>query len=244
MSLNSREIIARNIATMLRDGDFVNLGVGIPTMVGNFIPEGMEVIFHGENGTAGLKEELAVKGIYETEESLLAFQRSHRGDRPAYEEGHKDLVNASGIYSTLIKGACCFDSIISFAIARGGHLDMTVLGGMQVDEQGNLANWKVPGKREGGMGGAMDLVAGTKKVVIAMEHCDRNGNPKILKKCTLPLTGAACVTNVVTELCMIDVTGEGLLVTAMAPGLTKEELQAKTEASLLFAEDMKTMLVD
>ena len=240
---DKRNIIAKNIARMLQDGDFVNLGVGIPTLVGNYLPEGVRVILHGENGSAGLDSELAFDGIYDSAGTLRRWQAEHKGGHSNYREGHKDLVNAGGNAATLVAGASCFDSCVSFAIARGGHLDMTVLGGLQIDEEGNLANWMVPGKRVNGMGGAMDLVAGAKTVVVAMEHCARDGSPKILRRCTLPLTAASCVSIVVTEYCVIRVGESGLLVTAMVPGTTREQLQGMTEAKLSFAGDMAEMEV-
>ncbi len=245
--MNIRDTIAKNIALMLHDGDFVNLGVGIPTLVGKYIPEGVEVILHGENGAAGLGAELDPKGLYDNEETLLHWRENHRGFIPNALKGHKDLANAGGNHTELIQGAACFDSLISFAIARGGHLAMTVLGGMQVDEHGNLANWKIPGKRESGMGGAMDLVAGAKKVTVAMEHCAKGGTHKLLSSCTLPLTGAHVVDYVVTELCILRLNDKGntpgFEVIAMAPGLSREELQAKTGAPLKFAESVAEMAV-
>lgn len=241
--MSTRDIIAKNIALMLNDGDFVNLGVGIPTLVGKYIPEGVSVVLHGENGSAGLGAELEFEGIFDDAETLKNWQTAHKGITEDGMLAHKDLTNAGSNYTRLLPGASCFDSLTSFAIARGGHLDATVLGGMQVDEQGNLANWMIPGKRQGGMGGAMDLVAGTKRVIIAMEHADRFGEPKIVRECTLPLTGMRCVTDIVTELCVISVTEGGLVVEAMAPGITREELQEKTGAKLTFAENVKTMEV-
>ena len=244
--MSTRDIIAKNIAAMLHDGDFVNLGVGIPTLVGKYIPEGISVILHGENGSAGLGAELDPEGLYDNEETLLAWRKAHQGIIPNPLKGHKDLANAGGNHTELIPGAACFDSLVSFAIARGGHLDMTVLGGMQVDEEGNLANWKIPGKRESGMGGAMDLVAGTKQVIVAMEHCAKGGTPKLLKRCTLPLTGAHVVDYVVTELCILRLTDKGHIpgfeVIAMAPSLSREELQSKTDAPLHFAEKIDFMI--
>lgn len=241
--LDNRQIIAKNIAGMLHDGDFVNLGIGIPTLVGNYIPEDVEIIFHGENGCAGQDKELHFDHIYETKETLRAWLDTHGGEQTDYrsEEGHRDLVNAGGFMITLRPGGCCFDSSVSFAMARGGHLDATVLGGLQVDRHGNLANWMVPGKKINGVGGAMDLAAGAKKVIVAMEHCTKTGEPKILEECDMPLTALHCVDVVVTELCIIEVQEEKLVVTAMAPGLTKEELQKKTGAKLDFAQVIQTM---
>lgn len=231
-----RKIIAKNIAGMLRDGDFVNLGVGIPTLVSDYIPEGTTVLLHGENGCIG--QDGLVSG---TEEEMEAWQRRNRGEIGHWRTGHKDLCNASCEFITLIPGGCCFDSSVSFAMARGGHLDATVLGGLQVDEEGNLANWVVPGKRITGMGGAMDLVSGARKVIVAMEHCSKLGEPKILRRCNMPLTAIKCVDHIVTELCMIDCYGGKLVVTAMAPGITKKMLQEKTEAKLVFAPVIKEM---
>lgn len=239
---SNREIIAMNVAQMIEDGDFVNLGIGIPTLVGNYLPKDKHVIFHSENGAAGLDHELPSKGLYDGPETLLEWRRSKRGIIPTPLRGHKDLINAGGNHVSLIPGSSCFDSLISFGIARGGHLDMTVLGAMQVDAYGNLANWMIPGRRENGMGGAMDLVSGAKKVVVAMEHCDKNGLPKILNHCTLPLTGLRCVQWIVTERCILKVTPTGLSVHAIAPGLSYEELQACTEAQLHFPVDLACML--
>lgn len=239
-----RNIIAKNIAPLLHKGDLVNLGVGIPTLVCNYIAPEEEIMLHGENGSVGLAEELPFAGIYDTPETLHAWQSARMGrKKDAAQSGHKDLVNAGGNVVTLLPQGCCFDSCISFGIARGGHLDATVLGGMEVDESGNLANWMVPGKRVSGMGGAMDLVAGAKKVIVAMEHCTKEGEPKLLHQCRLPLTGMHCVDYVVTELCVIKVTKDGFRVVAMYPGITKEMLQEKTEAKLSFAEEIKAMEV-
>lgn len=216
---NSREIIAKNIALMLKDGDVVNLGIGIPTQVSDFLPEGVQVILHGENGCTGL------------------------GPAPKPGDEDPDLSNAGGKPAALLPGGACFDSAQSFLVIRGGHLDATVLGGMEVDEEGNLANWMVPGKLVAGMGGAMDLVAGAKSVIVAMEHASKDGSPKILKKCSLPLTGARVVTTVVTEMCIIDVSKEGLVLKAIAPGFTVEDVQSKTEPKLIVPAAVATMAV-
>lgn len=215
---NSRKVIAKNIALMLNDNDVVNLGIGIPISVPDFLPSDINVILHGENGIAGL------------------------GPAPLEGEEDPDIVDASANPATLIDGASCFDSALSFAIARGGHLDVTVLGGMEVDEQGNLANWMIPEKMMVGMGGAMDLVVGAKKVIIALEHTSKNGKPKIVKTCSLPLTGVGVVDVIVTELCIIEVTKEGLKLKAMAPGITVEEVQSKTEPTLIIPEIIETMI--
>lgn len=237
-----RHIIAKNVAPLLEKGNVVNLGVGIPTLVGNYIPPEREILLHGENGSVGLGEEFPLHGIYDSAEMLEEWSRAHKGkQKDAILNGHKDLVNAGGNATTLLPQASCFDSCISFGIARGGHLDATVLGGMQVDEEGNLANWMVPGKRVTGMGGAMDLVAGAKKVIIAMEHCTKEGKPKLLHRCSMPLTGMRCVDYVVTELCVVRMTEDGFEVIAIYPGVTREILIEKTEAKLRFAEDMKMM---
>lgn len=215
---DTRELIAKNIAAMLRDGDVVNLGIGIPSLVSDYIPDDVEIILHGENGSVGL------------------------GPAPQAGSEDKDLVNASGAPTTLVTGAVCFDSATSFGLIRGGHLDATVLGGLEVDERGNLANWIIPGKFSVGMGGAMDLVAGAKKVIVAMEHTAKDGSPKILKKCTLPLTGEGVVTTIVTELGIIDVTPRGLRLKALAPGATVEKIRSKTEAELLIPDVIETMI--
>lgn len=234
--MDNRKIIAKNIAGMLHDGDFVNLGVGIPTLVSMYVPADVTVLLHGENGSIGQDNIVNVEYEHQAE-----WQDANSGELGDWKKGHKDLINAGCEFITLIPGGSCFDSSISFAMARGGHLDATVLGGLQVDQQGNLANWIVPGKRVTGMGGAMDLVTGAKRVIIAMEHCTKAGEPKILKKCTMPLTAVKCVDIIVTELCIIECREGQLIVKAMAPGMTKESLQAKTEAELIFAEDIKVM---
>ncbi|WDC84108.1 3-oxoacid CoA-transferase subunit B [Caloramator sp. mosi_1] len=211
-----REIIAKRIAKEFKDGDVVNLGIGLPTEVANYIDKDVEVILQSENGFIGLG--------------------------PAPEEGKedKDLVNAGGKFVTIKKGGACFDSAMSFAIIRGGHVDATVLGALQVDEEGNLANWMIPGKMVPGMGGAMDLVVGAKRVIIAMEHTAK-GAPKILKKCTLPLTAAKEVNLIVTEMGVIEVTEQGLVLKEIAPDTTVEEVIAATEANLIISPELKVM---
>lgn len=235
---DARLVIAKNIAEMLNDGDFVNLGIGIPTMVSKFIPEGKTVLLHGENGTIG--QDGVISG---DRDSIYEFELAHGGENGDWKNGHRDLCNAGCDYITLIPGACCFDSSISFAMARGGHLDATVLGGLQVDAEGNLANWMVPGKRANGMGGAMDLVSGAKKVIVAMEHTSKDGEHKLLEKCKFPLTAAKCVSTIVTELCIIDCLDGRFVVKAIMPGITREELAEKTGAPLYFADDVKEMLL-
>jgi len=211
-----REIIVKRVAKELKDGNLVNLGIGMPTLVADYIPEGIDILLQSENGYVGL------------------------GPTPEPGDEDADIVNAGGQPSSVVPGGAFFDSAMSFTIIRGGHLDVTVLGALQVDQEGNLANWMIPGKMVPGMGGAMDLVAGAKKVIIAMEHTAK-GNPKILKKCNLPLTAKGEVDLIVTDMGVIKVTPEGLLLTELAPETTVEEVISATEAELIIAENLKLM---
>lgn len=216
MPLN-KEQIAKRISQEVKDGYTVNLGIGIPTLVVNYIPPTMSVMFQSENGLLGM-------GPFPTDDKVDA-----------------DLINAGKQTITTVKGASFFSSSDSFAMIRGGHIDLTVLGAMEVDETGTIANWMVPGKMVKGMGGAMDLVAGAKNVIVAMQHTDKEGNSKLRKKCTLPLTGINCIKKIVSDYGVIDVTPEGFVLREYAPDLTPEQVVKATEGKMTIASDCKKM---
>ncbi|MCL1837632.1 MAG: 3-oxoacid CoA-transferase subunit B [Treponema sp.] len=211
-----KDIIAARVAKELKDGDVVNLGIGLPTMVVNFLPPDVELIIQSENGIMGM------------------------GPAPSKENANTDIVNAGGQPVSIKNGAMFFDSSYSFGIIRGGHVDATILGALEVDEKGNLANWIVPGKMVPGMGGAMDLVVGAKKVIVAMTHTQK-GAAKILKKCTLPYTALGVVNLIITEMGVLEVREEGLVLTELHPDFTKEQVQEATEAKVIFSPDLKPM---
>ncbi len=218
MALDKKQI-ARRISQELKDGMYVNLGIGIPTLVANFVPDDIEIELQSENGMLGI------------------------GPFPTEEEVDADLINAGKQTVTLRKGGSFFDSALSFGMIRAGKVDLTVLGAMEVADNGDIANWKVPGKMVKGMGGAMDLVASAKNIIVAMQHTDKAGNSKLLPQCSLPITGLKCVKKVVTDLGVFEITADGFVCQEYAPGVTIEEIKSKTAGRLVIADDVKEMTV-
>jgi acetate CoA/acetoacetate CoA-transferase beta subunit len=215
--LKGRALIAARCARFFKDGDFVNLGIGLPTQCVNYLPEGVELWLEAEIGIVG------------------------SGVAPDWKDADPDLIDAGGQPTSVIKGGSVCDHTTSFTYIRGGHIDAAVLGTLEVDQEGNIANWMIPGVLAPGMGGAMDLCAGVKKIVVATDHCEKSGKSKILKKCTLPLTGAKCVTDIVTERCYFEVTPEGLVLRELAPGYTVEDIRACTEADFIVPNEIGVM---
>ncbi len=216
MTLTKNQI-AQRIAQELRDGYYVNLGIGIPTLVANYIPEGMEVVLQSENGLLGI------------------------GPFPTKDQLDPDLINAGKQTVTYVPGASFFDSSLSFAMIRGGHIDLTVLGAFEVTDKGDIASWKIPGKMVKGMGGAMDLVAAAKNIIVATTHIDRHGKPKLMKECTLPLTGVNCVKRIVTDMAVIDVTDKGFKLVERAPGVSVQEIIDNTGAPVIVEGEIPEM---
>ena len=215
----TREQMAQRVAQELRDGDYVNLGIGMPTLVANYVPSGMDVMMQSENGLLGM-------GAFPTEAELDA-----------------DMINAGKQTVTARKGAAIFDSAQSFAMIRGGHVDLTVLGALEVDTQGNIASWMIPGKMVKGMGGAMDLVAGAENIIVMMTHASKQSESKLLTRCTLPLTGAGCIRRVITELAWLEIEDDTFVLREYAPGVSIEEIRAKTAGALRVADDVREMVL-
>ena len=213
----TKEQIAMRIAQEMKDGYYVNLGIGIPTLVANYVPEGIQIVLHSENGLLGM------------------------GPFPEAGKADADLINAGKQTVTVLPGGSFFDSSLSFAMIRGKHVDLTVLGAFEVSEKGDIASWKVPGKLIKGMGGAMDLVASAENIIVAMQHRDKDGNSKLLKECTLPLTGKACVKRIVSDLAVIDVTPQGFMLIERAPGVSVDEIRTSTEGKLIVNGDVPEM---
>jgi 3-oxoacid CoA-transferase B subunit len=213
----TKEQIAMRIAQEMKDGYYVNLGIGIPTLVANYVPEGIQIVLHSENGLLGM------------------------GPFPEAGKADADLINAGKQTVTVLPGGSFFDSSLSFAMIRGKHVDLTVLGAFEVSEKGDIASWKVPGKLIKGMGGAMDLVASAENIIVAMQHRDKDGNSKLLKECTLPLTGKACVKRIVSDLAVIDVTPQGFMLIERAPGVSVDEIRTSTEGKLIVNGDIPEM---